>query len=788
MSDNNGIATSEHKGLDDRKAAFLTTIEVVKTKKRFFFLTLFLTLLGTTIGHNLQVEVFETTSTLFVQNINQPSAAEYLLNQSAFRLSRVDRIESYANHLKSDSFYLRIGEKIKFHKEFESLVLTAPSQKSKLNIGYWKKHLLGQKKPFKIENKLLTPIESIVGFLKGSVKYHTDFSSQFIQIHVKTLDARTSQLIANLIAEEFVDLTNRHSTDELKQIEEFVQAKKVETEEKVRFLDQKLIRFKRKNNIVSADASTRSLASRLTELESQMESTKLQIAENSKLIQYFRKNQKEQLNNILTKGSKVEGFGKYETQEILQTRLDRLKRQKSAFVAQGYKEEAWQITKINKDIDQTVSRLKEVVGMGANVESHLSPSKARERIEQLEASNQVLKSKISTLTSARRDLQKQVNRMPSLQQEFIQLKNQFELEVENLAALERKEKELEIQRVSQKKEVRVDQLASLPNATPRGSFVQKSLFSSLASLFLAILIIMGLESLDPTVKRRQDLYDCGVEFFGEIPFMSEKRESKKGKMDFGSPDDLVCVNNPDSIESMSFKYMRARIESMRYKNKKDCQVIAVSSALHNEGKSYISANLAITLAQLKRKVILVDADLRRPSQVAYFGISSQNGLVDLLNMKKDLSDVIKKEVYSNLDILPAGYCGTDSTELIGSNKFRILLDFLRSEYEYVVIDTPPTFAVVDAAVIAGFADLPILVSCFRETRKADLYEAYNDLLQVSYKKVYGLINKAIVSNSRIHYYGYPLGRQDQAPPQINTMAASDLETEEFMKKLGKKSS
>ena len=260
--------------------------------------------------------------------------------------------------------------------------------------------------------------------------------------------------------------------------------------------------------------------------------------------------------------------------------------------------------------------------------------KAREKIEELESANQILRTKISALSKARKTLQNEVNVMPTLQQQFVQMQNQFELEVENLAALERKEKELEIQRISQKKEVRVDQLAALPGPTSRGSLLQKMLFSTFAALFLGVLIIMGLESLDPTVKRRQDLFDCGVEFFGEIPFMSHKQEVNKGRMDFGSPDDLVCVNQPDSIESMSFKYMRARIESMRYKNKKDCQVIAVSSALHNEGKSYISANLAITLAQLKRKVILVDADLRRPSQVAYFGLSSQTGLVDLLNMKR----------------------------------------------------------------------------------------------------------------------------------------------------------
>ena len=299
---------------------------------------------------------------------------------------------------------------------------------------------------------------------------------------------------------------------------------------------------------------------------------------------------------------------------------------------------------------------------------------------------------------------------------------------------------------------------------------------------------MGLETLDPTIKRRQDLFDCGVEFFGEVPALIQPTKTSRKQMDFGSPEDLVCLNKQDSIESMAFKYMRARIESMRYKQKKDCQVIAVSSAMNDEGKSFITANLAISLSQLQRKTIVIDADLRRPSQSAFFGISSQSGLVDLLNMKKNLKEVLIKDRAPFLDILPSEFSGRNATELISSQKFRILLDFLRSEYEYIIIDTPPTFAVVDPAIIASYSDIPILISTFRETRKTDFNMAYNDLLQVSYKKVYGVINKAIVSNSRIHYYGYRLPDDETQGILQNIENNADEETQEFYKTLNKKSS
>lgn len=790
QNSNQNISPKTHV-LEDRKIALLTTFEVIKTKKHFFYLTMFLTICGTLLGHYLKVLTYETSASLFVQNIDQPSAAEYLLNQHVYKLSRVDRVESYVNHLKSDSFYLKVAEKLKFSDNFDQLDLTAPSNKSKLNLHYWKNQLTATETiPRVREQKLLIPIEQIAAFLKGSVKYEYDFNSQFIQVFVSTLDPYTSKVIANTVVEEFTSITNQLSIDEIRQVEEFVKLKKIETEEQVKLFDQELVRFKQKHNIVSADATTSGFASRLSNLESEIESAKLQKEENQKLLNYYTRGRERALSSIFREGSKTEGFGQLETSAILQAKIDQLKRQKSAFIAQGFDDKSWQIQNLNKEIDDNVERLKKVVDDPGKAIVAIDPTTASEKIKELTEKERVVNNRIVTLEKARKDLQNKVDLMPNLQQQYIKLENQFSLAVESLANLERKEKELEIQRISHKKEVRVDQLAQQPSPTPRGSLLLKLLFSTFAALFLGIVIVMGLESLDPSVKRRQDLYDCGLEFFGEVPLVQHDETPKKrqGRFQFGGPEDLVCRNKPESIESMSFKYMRARIESMRYKENKTSQVITISSALHNEGKSFVTSNLAISLSQLRKKVILIDADLRRPSLSSYFGINSQHGLVDLLNMKKELSDVLITDSKTNLHILPAGFSGNDSTELISSQKFRILIDHLRSEYEYIVIDTPPTFAVVDAAIIASISDIPILVSSFRSTRKADLYEAYNDLLQVSYKKVFGVINKAIVSNSRIHYYGYPLyNNLDRTDLSVNNFEL-EKEAEEFKNKLGKKTS
>ncbi len=778
---------------DDRKMVFLTLLEVLKTKKHFFYLTVSLTLIGTLLGHYLQVPTYQTTSTLFVQTTDQPSAAEYLLNQNVYKLSRFDRLESYINHLNSDSFLLKVAEKIKFNKDFDTLNITAPEKKSALHLAYWKEYFLKNEEDGvsnEEEQKLLLPVDRIAGFLKKSVNFVYEPNSQFIVVSVKTLDPRTSQMIANMVAEEFVSITNNNNLNEVKQVEEFVKVKKAESEQKVRELDQKLISFKQKNNIISTDATTKGYAERLSNLDTQIEMARLQQEEKEKILLVFKKGRKDELNKIFKDGSKTEGFGNFETSYILQSKIEQLKREKSSYIAQGFQEDSWQVQKINTEIDTNVQRLKLVAEDSSNIITQLNPEKAREKIDEIKESLNVIKARLTTLITARDDLRKQVELLPNLQQEYIQIENLFKNEVENLTNLQRKERELEIQRISHKKEIRVDQLAEIPGPSTRGSLPLKLVFSIFSALFLGTIIILGLESLDPSVKSRQDVYDCGLEFFGEIPFVRDEKRAKKrvGRFQFGSPEDLICKTKPESIESMSFKYMRARIESIRYKEKKTSQVISLSSALHNEGKSFVSANLALSLSQIKRKVLLIDADLRRPSQSAYFGVSNQTGLVDLLNLKRNLNEVLIPDLAPNLDFLPAGLCGEDSTELISSEKFRFLIEHFRQSYEYIVIDTPPTFAAVDAAIISSLSDLPIVTTSFRESRKADVYEAYNDLLQVSYKKVYGVINKAMVSNSRIHYYGYPL-YTDNAHASVAALSkTNNQETEEFLKRLNKKTS
>lgn len=759
--------------LSDRRASFFAAIEVIKAKKIFIIITCSLAMIGTFLGHFAQVPEYSTSSTLFVQALEDPTAAEYLLNQRVGRSTKTDRIDTYMRYLTSDTFFLNVAQKIKFHPDFPTLHFAPAQTQSLMSLSFWKSFLFSQKNNLISSEKL--SIEDLEGLIKQITSYDSDYS-HFIHIRTKSLDARTSQVVANVIAEEFVSMTNERGLQEIEQVQTFIKEKLVETESRLKTTEIEFIDFKKKNSIISTDTSSSHLADRYTKIASDLESARLQLEENQKLIDYFEKGQKTNIESI----SQTQGAGGLkETALVLQRKLEQLKKQKSFLLAQEDKSQNWRLQEIEDEIKKTAQAYRYYASkLGSDdIFAYMNPQKIQQKINELKEENEILKNKISTHNKAMSEVKIQVENIPSLAQKQFVFENNLKLENENYTNLKNKLMELEIQRLSHKKEIRIDQMAALPGASAKGSLSLKLLFSFLASVLFGIAIIIGIEAIDPTVKHRSDLNDCGLDFIGDIPLIQDETPEKKS---ITSSQKLVCLKDPESLESMAFKYVRARIESMRYKFKKEHQVISITSSGVHEGKSLIAANLAVSLSQLKRKTLIIDCDLRRPSQNAYFETSPQYGLVDLLDMKKTLTDVTVKNLHPYLDYMPAGFCTQNSTEYIASERFRALIAFIRDQYDYIVIDTPPAFAAVDAAVIASFSDIPILIANFRDTKKHELHEAYNQLLQVSFKRVFGLINKAIISTTRFHYYGYH-GYSQTEKANIGSLSSSNENSSDIQK-------
>jgi receptor protein-tyrosine kinase len=191
---------------------------------------------------------------------------------------------------------------------------------------------------------------------------------------------------------------------------------------------------------------------------------------------------------------------------------------------------------------------------------------------------------------------------------------------------------------------------------------------------------------------------------------------------------------------------------LRFAPVENLQVLVVTSAAPREGKTTVAANLALTMAEQGVNTVLVDSDIRRPQVHRTFGVESSPGLSDVLQGTVGLSDAVQA-VQTNpcLHVLAAGSSTLAPTELIGGGGFDELVNNLRSEYEFVVLDTPPILAVTDALLGSVLADGVVLVARANKTDATALDNAVQQLRRVG-ATVLGIVLNEV--NARRPGYGY----------------------------------
>lgn len=179
------------------------------------------------------------------------------------------------------------------------------------------------------------------------------------------------------------------------------------------------------------------------------------------------------------------------------------------------------------------------------------------------------------------------------------------------------------------------------------------------------------------------------------------------------------------------------------------KAVVVSSPLQAEGKSVTCANLSIAMAQTGAKVIILDADLRRPSQHKIFKFANVEGLSSILGGFAEVSKLIIPEVEPNLDILPSGQVPPNPSELLESGRMVDLIALLGEHYDFIFIDSPPLNIVSDAAILANKAAGVVLVTRHRQSTYTDLTKAVSKL-EFSGANILGLVVNAIKEKSGIY--------------------------------------
>lgn len=216
-------------------------------------------------------------------------------------------------------------------------------------------------------------------------------------------------------------------------------------------------------------------------------------------------------------------------------------------------------------------------------------------------------------------------------------------------------------------------------------------------------------------------------------------------------DSLITYNNPKSPISEAYRVLRTNIQ---YASVDDpVKVIVVTSSGPGEGKSTTAANLAVTFSQMGSKVLLIDADLRKPRIHKIFGLQNQKGLTNFLAARDDYKNYIRNILLSDLNIITAGAIPPNPSELLSSKAMKQFVAQVRNDYDIVLIDAPPVGTVTDAAVISAIVDGTIIVAASGNVEEDSLVRT-KELLSKVNANIIGVVLNKLDKNSKGNYYYY----------------------------------
>ncbi|MEH8795534.1 polysaccharide biosynthesis tyrosine autokinase [Klebsiella quasipneumoniae subsp. similipneumoniae] len=364
-----------------------------------------------------------------------------------------------------------------------------------------------------------------------------------------------------------------------------------------------------------------------------------------------------------------------------------------------------------------------------------------------------LMEKRQTLQNEKTKLNKKVSSMPSTQQEVLRLSRDVESGRAVYLQLLNRQQELNIAKSSAIGNVRIiDNAVSEPKPIKPNKplivvvgFIFGLLFS-VGMVLLRILLRRGIES-------PEQLVEMGINVYASVP-VSEwlSKNLAKNKINRKESDILLAVENPADLAVEAIRGLRTSLHFAMMEAKNN--ILMISGASPNAGKTFISTNLAATIALTGKKVLFIDADLRKGYVHKMFGGNNEHGLSDILSGQAALDNSLKHVKEGGFDYIGRGAVPPNPAELLMHPRFETLLKKVNNEYDLVIIDTPPILAVTDAAIIGRYAGTTLLVARFEINTPKELMVSVKRFEQ-SGITIKGCILNGIVKKASSYYgYGY----------------------------------
>ncbi len=349
------------------------------------------------------------------------------------------------------------------------------------------------------------------------------------------------------------------------------------------------------------------------------------------------------------------------------------------------------------------------------------------------------------------ELNSTLKQLPDVQRQYLQLYREVEVKTQLYTALLNSYQQLRIAKAGEIGNVRIVDTAIEPVQPIKPKKLLVLILSVFVGGFIGTLIALLRNMLRTGIKDSGQIEnELDLPVYATVP-RSPIQESRIKILKKKKSIPILAVKNSDDIAIESLRSIRTAIHFALANAKNNIIMIAGPSL--EVGKSFISTNLATIFAQGDKRVLLIDADMRRGYMHKYFDVDVKPGLSELLSGQADLQKVLHKTQVTNLDVITRGKSPTNPSEILSSNQFKELLEQLQSQYDHIIIDTPPVLAVTDGIIISQYTGVNLIVARYAKSQMKELELTVNRFEQAGVK-VNGFILNDIQRASAGYGYGY----------------------------------
>lgn len=603
-------------------------------------------------------------------------------------------------------------------------------------------------------------------FLK-KLKVGTVRGTDVLGITYESTDREEAVNVVNKLIEIYIKTNILSNRAEAAAAGRFINDQLPKVEATVHQADAELRIFKQRNNIANLEEETKAAVAAIDTLDKQIATNQAEIEKFTGRATELQKKMGMTSEEALARNSLNQSVAVQQVFEKLKQVEDQLAIERTRF----WEEHPTIISLKSKQAalkSILEERTKQVIGDQTQI-SYQSLQKGdkqqggklqetlTESLVSSEAESKALINQLSSLIRSRSAYKERLNLLPQLEQTQRELQRKLDIAQSNYELLLKNRGQVQL---AENQNVGNAQIVS-PAVAPKSAASSSKKVILIAGIVVGSLLYVVttfiVELTDPSIKTTKELRNIfRYTLLGMIP-ASKKKIKLGGQKTVQAVPERQVRDLPTSIISEAYRMLQANLKFLS--PDRQLKVIVVTSSVPKEGKSTVSTNVAVALAQLGSRVLLIDADLHHPQQHHIWDLTNEVGLSEVIVGQADLKKAVK-EVIPNLDVLPAGVIPPNSLALLGSKRMNSLIEDFSKTYDLVIVDTSPLLLVADALTLSKMSDGILLVARPGVTDSASA-KAAKEALDQSSQNVLGLvINGVIVENEPDSYFHHAKAYSD----------------------------